>query len=750
MEELEARRLLSFRTFDGTFNNLIHPDWGSAGVDEIRKAPVAYADGISAPARPNDPGTRAISNAANDNPPPDVNSDRFLSDYAYVWGQFIDHDIDLTTDGTGSQLDPLNIPVPTCDPQFDPSCTGTAVIPFNRSEFDPATGTSTAKPRQHPNEITAFIDASMIYGSDDRRASLLRTHVGGHLKTSPGNLLPYNNATYFGSAAPLRNANDAHIYPDDQLFVAGDIRANENVELTNMHTLFLREHNRVADVFHRLHPRWSDDQIYLSARRYVGAELQVITYREWLPALLGPFALPPYRGYNPDVNPGIANEFATASFRLGHSMLSGTIDRLDDDGHELPDEHGNVHLRDAFFNPTLISADPNNPVGDDIDAVAKGNASDNSQEIDLRVIDDVRNFLFVGGEHPFGLDLPAINMQRGRDHGLPDYNALREAYGLRRVHSYAEINPDPDVIARLTAAYGPNNVDNIDPWLGGLAERHVPGTSTGPLIRRVLVDQFTRLRDGDRFFYLNDFTRAERFQLRAEGLDLLGTTLAKVIENNTAITNLQDNVFFFKTELTGQVFVGETTQGLAGVTIILSDGTGKELATTTTDAAGQYDFTNFDGLALGSFTVEQIVPPGFEAASPTSVDVDFTRGQTVTVNFQDVASSVIGPSGALLVPFGMEADPATVTKDTRAAEAVPLPSMQLTLWDGDGGKVTSNAVSEQSPVAVAEPDSLHQRTPAGTVASSTPGRGSETIRAALSVVDDIFANLEGPNKRGKV
>jgi hypothetical protein len=659
-EQLEERCLLDcsfqdlfYRTIDGTCNNLFFTRWGSAGVDELRKAPVAYADGISAPAVRGPASTRFISNAAADNPPPDVNSARFLSDYAYVWGQFIDHDIDLTTDGTGSQLQPLNIPVPTCDPQFDPpdpvtgECTGTAIIPFNRSEFDPATGTSRSNPRQHANEITAFIDGSMIYGSDDTRASLLRTHEGGHLKTSPGNMLPLNNSTYFGAAAPLRNANDAQIVPDDQLFVAGDIRANENIELTNIHTLFLREHNRVADVFHGLHPAWTDNQLYLEARRFVGAEIQAITYQEWLPALLGNNALRPYDGYNPFVNPGIANEFATAGFRLGHSMLSGTIDRMDENGNELPDGHGNLHLQDAFFNPIYLNAsqDPSNLVGDDVDAVAKGNASDLSQEIDLRVIDDVRNFLFVGPPHPFGLDLPAINMQRGRDHGLPDYNALRAAYGLLRVHNYAEINPDPDVIARLTAAYGPNNVNNIDPWLGGLAEAHVPGTSTGPLIRRVLVDQFTRLRDGDRFFYLNDYAPNELAHLRSQGLDLLGTTLAKVIEHNTQLTNIQDNVFFFKLLIGGQVFqdLNGIDVPMPGVTVQLFDDSGTLQGTTQTDVNGQYQLTNFDGLALGTFQVREVVPDGFIQETHDPDDITFTRGN-VTVDGVDFGNLLLGGS----------------------------------------------------------------------------------------------------------
>src|SRR5205823_7268229 len=150
----------------------------------------------------------------------------------------------------------------------------------------------------------------MVYGSDNATADKLRTHTGGRLKTSAGNLLPVNNAATFPTGT-LPMANDAHLVPDGQLFAAGDVRANENVELLSLQTLFVREHNRMADAIGHANPGLSDEAVYQQARARVIAELQVITYREWLPALLGPNSLPAYRGYNVAVNPGIANEFST-------------------------------------------------------------------------------------------------------------------------------------------------------------------------------------------------------------------------------------------------------------------------------------------------------------------------------------------------------------------------------------------------------------------------------------------------------
>src|SRR5207237_1083506 len=167
----------------------------------------------------------------------------------------------------------------------------------NRSTYDPATGTVPGNPRQQTNALTAWVDGSVVYGSDPARAAALRTYVGGRLKTSAGDLLPFNTDG-------LPNANDAHLFPDDQLFLAGDVRANENVELTSLQTLFVREHNRLAAGLAARNPDFGDEQLYQRAREMVGAEIQEITYNEFLPALLGNGALPPYTGYNPLVNPG--------------------------------------------------------------------------------------------------------------------------------------------------------------------------------------------------------------------------------------------------------------------------------------------------------------------------------------------------------------------------------------------------------------------------------------------------------------
>lgn len=463
-----------FRSINGAENNVANPLWGSADQPFLRLGPVAYGDGVSSPAGATRPSPRVVSNAVAAQSE-SVLSRRRVTDMLWQWGQFLDHDLDETPSAVPSE--PFPIAVPTGDPQFDPNSTGTVTIPLNRSGYDVVGGV-----RQQVSEITAYIDASMIYGSDDVRAFALRMLDGtGRLVVTPnathGDLLPFNTIG-------LDNAP-----PGDGFFVAGDIRVNEQSGLIAMHTLFMREHNHWADVYKAANPSAGDDEVYQFARLIVSAEIQAITYREFLPILLGPNALPPYRGYKPTVKATISNEFATAAFRLGHSLLSPTLARLD--ANNQPIAAGNLSLAASFFNPAEI-------VDHGIDPLLRGLARQPSQELDHMVIDEVRNFLF-GPPGAGGLDLPSLNLQRGRDHGLPGYAAMRRAFKLRPVVRFEDVNRDPAVSGRLASAYA--SVEDIDLWIGGLSEPWWNGAMVGETFFRILSDQFTRLRDGDRFWY---------------------------------------------------------------------------------------------------------------------------------------------------------------------------------------------------------------------------------------------------------
>ncbi len=513
-----------YRSLDGSQNNLDHPFWGAVDAHMRTPGTVGYADGISAPAGPNRPNPRQISNLMFGQSTME-NDPRGVSAYAWVWGQFIDHDITLVPDHATEQM-PISIP--PYDFFFDPNGLGTVKIPMNRSVYDTNTGTSTANPRVHPNKITAFIDASNVYGSDDNRASYLRLYSKGKLRVSDGNLPPYNSITGEYSAPRDNNAPEmAMPFPTVyKFFVAGDVRANENPFLLSMHTLFIREHNRLCQQYFTEHPQWSDEKIYQEARRHVGAIIQAITYNEWLPTL--GLNLPQYTGYQESVDPGIMNVFSAAAFRYGHTTINNTLLRMDNNGNHIP--QGDIMLRDAFFNPDVV-ADAGG-----IEPYLIGMSTVVQQNFDCKVIDDLRNFLF-GPPGAGGMDLVAINIQRGRDRGLPDYNTVRSDFGLAPLTNFSEMTNDPLMNMTMQMVYG-GNINNIDPWVGMLAEDHDPNALFGHTAMTIISKQFKSIRDGDRFYFENDpaFSPDEKAEIK-------NTRLADIIRRNAPVTCISDNVF---------------------------------------------------------------------------------------------------------------------------------------------------------------------------------------------------------------
>ncbi|MEM7454788.1 MAG: peroxidase family protein [Planctomycetota bacterium] len=490
-----------FRTVDGTQNNLASPTWGAAHVNLWRRAPAAYADGLSEPSLSDGPGPREISNrifAQTES----ITNDRNLTDMVWQWGQFLDHDIDLTE--TQIPLEAFPIDVPPGDFWFDPAFVGNQQIFLFRSAYNVSTGIT--GPRQQINFITSWIDGSNLYGSDEETLNTLRHFRRGLMKVSAhetGHMLPED---------------------DDGFYLAGDVRANEQVYLTAMHTLWMREHNRVARQLLAANPAMSDEQVFQHARKRVVATMQAITYNEFLPAILGDNAIRRYRGYRESTFPNIANVFSTGAYRFGHSMLSSELLRLDADG--TPVAGGNLSLADAFFNPDELRE-----YG--IDPYLRGLISQRAQEIDSQVVSDVRNFLF-GPPGAGGFDLVSLNIQRGRDHGLPSLPVVRAAYGLPAINDFSDITIDPFVQSELESLYG--NVENVDPWVGMLCEDHMPGASVGMTAQRVMRDQFERLRDGDRFWYEREFSGAAREAIS-------DTTLSNVIRRNTSIRPIRRDVF---------------------------------------------------------------------------------------------------------------------------------------------------------------------------------------------------------------
>ena len=512
------------RSIDGYGNNESYPVRGAVGDVQIWSTAPGFSDGYAAPAGQNRMNTREISNLIFQQEGL-INDPMGLSDYNFVWGQFIDHDITLVHN---DDHDALNIQVPKFDPWMDPFGSGSAIIPMMRALHEEGTGTDINNPRKYPNSITAFIDGSNVYGSDEETALWLRAFVDGKLKTSQGELLPYNTITGEYEAPVDQNAPFMAMLPgESRWFVAGDIRANENVLLTAMHTTWVREHNYQCDKLRAANPNMTDEAIYQKARKIVNGEMQSIVYNEWLPAV--GVQIDAYTGYDPEVNPQIMNIFSTAAYRYGHTTINSNIHRMDQFGHTM--SMGNMTLAEAFFHSDVIRET------EGIEPFLKGMCHQLEQAFDCKMIDDLRNALF-GPPGAGGMDLAAINMMRGRERGLADYNSVRESFGLSAHQSFDQICSNPELVQQLYEVYE-GNISNIDPWVGMLAENRLPGSLFGELVNSIMSVQFTALRNGDRFYFMNDD------QLTAEEKETINNTvLSDIISRNSDMPTLSENVFY--------------------------------------------------------------------------------------------------------------------------------------------------------------------------------------------------------------
>ena len=487
---------IEFRSIDGSGNNLSNPDLNKAGSDFTRLGVAHFAndDGHTMLDGPN---ARAISNIVVDGHGDDPNP-QGLSGMMYAWGQFIDHDLDHeSTSGAGADI---SITVPQGDPNLPPG----SQIPLTRADIDPATGTA-AHPATAINHITGWLDASNIYGSDQATADSLRL-PDGHMKTSAGNNLP--------------------IDPNSGLVMAGDDRAAENPDLTALQTLFVREHNYQVDLLHQKHPTWTGDQLYQMARAIVTAEIEHITYDEFLPHLLGASAIQPYQGYNPNIDPTITLEFAGAAYRFGHSIVSQEIDGTNNQGATTSEQD----LAQAFFEPAATFAANGGP-----DGLLRHLTNDLSNKLDTHIVDDLRNFLF---DPPDGIDLAAINIQRGRDLGLGTLNDAREALHLAPYTQWSQITSDPETQQALMTAYN-NDINSVDLWTGGLAEDPMPGAMIGQTFGMIIANQFEAVRDGDRLWYQNQGFDAQTMAM------IQNTTLSDIIVRNTDTNVMQDDAFVY-------------------------------------------------------------------------------------------------------------------------------------------------------------------------------------------------------------
>ena len=499
-----------YRSFSGNGYNLDQPSFDASAFTMLRRySKPAYSDGYEEPAGLERPSARQISNVLFTQTK-QIFDENGLNDLSVHMGQFIAHDMSFVTplaDFTAQGN--FAIHIPKGDVTFDPKSTGVATMRFRRSGGKEGTGKVSQTPRQQVNKVSGWLDMSVVYGASVDRSNAMRTKTRGALRSNYLN--EEEQLTFNTKGLPNLNLLGRE---RESLVVSGDNRVNVQPGLLSFHTIWAREHNKVAKEIAMKYPTMDDERIFQHARRSTIATYQSTLMYEWLPLVIGKKMfdekIGPYTTYDPTVDPRISNEFATVAFRFGHSQASDFLARLDENLEEL--KHGHLHLKNTYFTPQRVL----NEGG--IDPIVRGMIRKRCQAIDTIAADGLRNHLF--GTSTSGFDLVSLNIQRGRDHGITDYNSLREAYGLKRFERFEEISNDLEIVEKLKTLYK-NNISNIDAFVGGLAEDHMKGASIGELFGLIVADQFKRSRDGDVHWFENTEMIAEKNDEDDDGDDVL-------------------------------------------------------------------------------------------------------------------------------------------------------------------------------------------------------------------------------------
>ncbi|KAI8420852.1 hypothetical protein MSG28_008047 [Choristoneura fumiferana] len=325
---------------------------------------------------------------------------------------------------------------------------------------------------------------------------------------------------------------------------AGDIRMNQNPQLTVLQIILLREHNRLADALTHLNPHWGDETVFQEARRINIAQYQHINYYEYLPIFLGAenmiknkLIYPGVHGYvndyNPNVDPAVLDEHATAAFRHFHTLIRGFLQLISENRQLL----GAVRMSDWFNRPLLLE------IGTTFEDLARGLTTQQMDFSDQFWSTEMTQFLFKRN-NTVGGDLRATDIQRGRDHGLANYVTTRGACGLPVPKSFADMTDfisqeNVKVLQHLYAT--PEDVDLV---VAGSLENNVPGAQAGPTFLCILTEQFYRTRVADRFFYENGADPDTAFTPDQLEAIRRGASMARVLcDNADGIHIMQPKAF---------------------------------------------------------------------------------------------------------------------------------------------------------------------------------------------------------------
>ncbi|NXW90244.1 DUOX2 oxidase, partial [Alopecoenas beccarii] len=519
--------------YDGWYNNLLHHSRGAVGSRLLRLMPANYADGVyQALQEPHVPNARQLSNAVARGPS-GLPSRRNTTVLAVFFGFHVLSDI-LGTEKPGCPAEFLNIRIPRGDLVFDPAGTGDVVLPFQRIHWATETGQSPNSPREQTNEVTGWLDGSSIYGPSHSWSDALRSFSGGQLATGPGGRVPRET----DGRVPMWKALDpsTRLGGPRGIYDLGSAWGNENHFLQAQSIAWFRYHNHLATVLARAHPTWSDEDLFQHARKRVIATFQNIVLYEWLPTLLGKH-VPEYKGYQQHLDPSISPEFVAAAGQFLATMVPpGVYKRNPQCQFQQVRGPGGffpaVRLCDSYW--SRKSTGQADAVA--VDNLLLGMSSQIAEREDNIVVEDLQDYWY-GPLKYTRTDYVASWLQRGRDLGLPTYNQAQERFGLEPLQNWSALAPhlDQQVLEMVALLYA-NDTARLELLPGGMLE------AGSTLFSAIILDQFLRLRDGDRFWFEN--TKNGLFTVE-EAQEIRNTTFRDVLIAVTSASpaDLQPHVF---------------------------------------------------------------------------------------------------------------------------------------------------------------------------------------------------------------
>ncbi|XP_075148302.1 peroxidase-like [Haematobia irritans] len=551
---------LYYRSYDGSCNNLAYPGYGMAFSRYSRILQPNYGDGKYTP-------PKSVKGVALPNPRllslslygDETSMDKFRTMLTMVWGQFVAHDISdfmgsghLVGDCCENPNNKFCYTIPLHRHGPITLATGKTCMNFARSLSDvdiscPKSGLGYA---EKISKSTAFVDLSSIYGNSVEHNLKIRTYQGGLLKTAW-----YNQQQFLPIISNINGEECGSKF--DHCYNIPDKRNQLTPILAVIHTIFVREHNRLAKILARLNPHYSDEKLFQVARKINIAQYQKISYYDWLPLLLGLqhsyesgliHSVEPFDhvdDYDESIDPAAYAENAGAAFRYAHNQIPGWFSLVS------PDRSHNTTFRlsDYFKREETLDLVQS---GDNFDDLVRGLITQLQKRADDNLDKEIKYYLDRNGVEQFGVDLKAVDIQRGRDFALASYNDYREYCGLRRAYRWSGFGMEIsfEKISLLRKFY--DSPDDVDLNIGGSLEQHLPNSIFGPTFHCIMTKQFLKTRTSDRFFFEHSdersgFTPAQLAEIRKV------STAGLFCANSLNLKCIQPNVFVFPDEINGLV-----------------------------------------------------------------------------------------------------------------------------------------------------------------------------------------------------